>query len=99
MDLNQTFNAKHYEKEMKFMLDNPLSRIFLFRLITESCHTFDIGFAHNASAYSLLAKQDIGKVLMLFAKEIDLDKFNQAEKEYYQMIKTSQQQQEGMNNE
>lgn len=82
-----------YEEEMRAMLATPKTRRFLFRLITEACHVFDVGFQTNAGAYCLMAKQDVGKTLMNFAKKIDLDKFNQAEKEYNQAIKNSRQKQ------
>ena len=57
-----------------------------------------LGFEPNETAYCLLAKQDVGKVLMNFAKKIDLEKFNLAEKEYNQMIKTSLQKSKEENN-
>jgi hypothetical protein len=80
-----------YEEEMRAVLANPKTRRFLFRLISEGCHVFDVGFPTNAAVYSLCAQQDLGKKLMNFAKKIDFDKFNQAEKEYNQMIENSRQ--------
>lgn len=79
------------------MLSNQLSAVFLVRMIYETCHVFDIGYQHNAGAYSLLAKQEIGKTLMNIAKEIDIDAFNKAEKDYLSIIERSRNEKEKEN--
>jgi len=75
-------NQMHYKDELRTMLGSPVTRIFLWRLIVEDCHVFDVDFAFNASAYALLAKQSIGKRLLEDMKEISPELTLQAEMEY-----------------
>jgi len=89
MNNEKTLNAKSCENEIRFMLDDKRGRLFLWRLIVEACHVFDVGFQHNAAAYSLLAKQDIGKILLNAAREIDLEKIQLAEREYHKLLEES----------
>lgn len=95
--IKETLSGKHYKRELKFMLDNELSAVFLVRMIYESCHVFDVGFSTNASAYCLLAKQEIGKQLMNTLKQIDIEKFNKAEKTYLKIVKDSAEKQKKEN--
>lgn len=83
-------NQQHYEEELRTMLSSPVTRIFLWRFIVEDCKVFVTNFALNASAYTLLAKQEIGKLLLADLKAIDPEKVFQAEKEYNAMIAGNQ---------
>ena len=96
--MSKNKNQQHYEDELRAMLSSPMTRIFLWRFIVEDCKVFTTDFALNASAYTLLAKQEIGKLLLADLKAIDPDMVFQAEKEYNAMIastKTQFSQEEG----
>ena len=79
-------NQQHYKDELRAMLGSPVTRIFLWRLIVEDCHVFDVDFPFNASAYGLLAKQSIGKRLLEDMKAISPELTLQAETEYRTML-------------
>ena len=68
------------------MLDSRTLRVFLWRLIVEDCKVFQEDFPTNASAYCLLAKQEIGKRLLADAKAIDPDAVFAAEREYMDLM-------------
>ena len=78
----KTLNSTHYEDELKTLLDSPVLRIFFWRLIVEDCRVFQSDFPLNASAYTLLARQEIGKRLLADAKRIAPELVFQAEREY-----------------
>lgn len=82
-----SLNQQHYEQELRRMLAEPETRIFLWRLIAEDCHVFDTEFQHNATAYSLLAKQQIGKRLLADLKCIDASAVHKAEEEYDELLR------------
>lgn len=79
-------NQAHYESEIRELLSSRTLRIFFWRLIVEECRVFQSDFTFNASAYALLAKQEIGKRLLADAKAIHPEGVIQAEKDYNQFI-------------
>ncbi len=82
----KTLNQQHYRDELRAMLNSPVTRIFLWRLIVEDCHVFATEFAMNASAYVLLAEQRIGKRLLADMKDVSPELTFQAEAEYNAMM-------------
>ena len=86
----KTLNQMHYEEEIRTMLGNPVTRVFLWRFIVEDCHVFDTDAPLNASAYALLAKQSIGKRLLADMKAISPELTFQAEKEYNDLFRQTQ---------
>lgn len=68
----------------KALNDSDL-RIFLWDLIETDCGAFERSYGHNATAYSLLARQQIGKMLLVELKDLDLEQVFQAEREYRQL--------------
>lgn len=80
-------NVKHYENELRTLLSNPVTRIFVWRLIVEDCKVFEETFPMNASAYVLLAKQEIGKRLLNDLKQTDPESVYKAEQEYNELMK------------
>lgn len=83
----KTPNQMHYEEEIRTMLGNPVTRVFLWRFIVEDCHVFDPDAPLNASAYALLAKQSIGKRLLADMKAVSPESTFQAEREYDDLIR------------
>lgn len=82
----------HLDREIRFLLEHREGRVLLWRLVVELCHVFDSGYPHNAAAYSLLAKQEIGKLLLNLCREIDLEKTQQAEREYWELLEKERKQ-------
>lgn len=82
----KTVNSTHYEDELKTLLDSPVLRIFFWRLIVEDCRVFQSDFPLNASAYALLARQEIGKRLLADAKRISPGLVYRAEREYEEFM-------------
>lgn len=80
----------HYDAALRKMLSDETLRIFLWRLIVEDCRVFQEDFTLNASAYCLLAKQEIGKRLLEDAKLRDPEAVFKAEREYRAMMEQSQ---------
>lgn len=86
----ETLNQRQYRVSLKYMLSKPTTRIFLWRLIVEDCKVFEESFPMNASAYSLLAVQSVGKRLLADAKAVDAAAVFKAEQEYNQLMQTNQ---------
>ena len=82
----KNLNSAHYEDELKTLLASPVLRIFFWRLIVEDCRVFQAEFPTNAAAYTLLARQEIGKRLLADAKRISPDLVYQAEREYEEFM-------------
>lgn len=80
--MTESLNVRHYRDELRTILGSPVLRVFFWRLIADECLVFQSGFSLNASAYALLAKQEIGKRLLEDAKQINPDAVYLAEKEY-----------------
>lgn len=79
-------NVEQYHASLRKMLSDSDLRILFWRFIVEDCKVFHEGFPMNASAYCLLAKQEIGKRLLADAKAIDFDGVVAAEKEYNEFV-------------
>lgn len=79
-------NELSFEAEVRSLLSTEIGRIYFWRLIVEDCHVFQIEYPHNAAAYSLLAKQEIGKRQLEFAKRICPELVIQAEKDYQALM-------------
>ena len=77
-----SLNVQHYREELEAVLKSQVLRVFFWRLIVEDCRVFQSDFSLNASAYALLAKQEIGKRLLEDAKRINPEAVFLAEKEY-----------------
>ena len=77
-----SLNVQHYREELEAVLKSPVLRVFFWRLIVEDCRVFQSDFSLNASAYALLAKQEIGKRLLEDAKRINPKAVFLAEAEY-----------------
>lgn len=75
------------DKEIRYMLKDPLGRSFFMRLLYEDLRVFDSGFQCNATAYTLLAKKEIGCRLLDQAKRVDFSKVQLAEQEYLDSLK------------
>lgn len=71
----------HREAVRKILADRDL-RIFLWSLIAVDCKVFQAEFPMNASAYCLLAKQEIGKRLLEDAKVVNPSALLLAEAEF-----------------
>lgn len=84
--MKESPSQQHYRNALTVMLSNPTTRILLWRIIVEDCKVFVEDYPMNASAYSLLAKQEIGKRLLADAKNISLESVFQAEKEYIELM-------------
>ena len=80
--MRESPSQQHYRTALLAMLENPLTRVLLWRIIAEDCKVFEESFALNASAYCLLAKQEIGKRLLADAKRVSPDLVVKAENEY-----------------
>ena len=89
--IKESPSQQHYRNALAIMLENPATRVLLWRIIVEDCKVFEEGFALNASAYCLLAKQEIGKRLLADAKRVDPDLVAAAEKEYNSLMEVNAQ--------
>lgn len=74
------------ERAMRKALNDSDLRIFLWDHIETDCLAFARGYAHNATAYSMLAKQQVGKELLADLKAVDLRQVFRAEAEYRQLV-------------
>ena len=77
------------ERALRKALNDSDLRILLWDLIETDCHTFQSEYGHNATAYSLLAKQEIGKALLAELKYVDLERTFSAEAEYRKLVEQS----------
>lgn len=75
-------NKNQYDTALAKLLSDRDLRILFWRIIVEDCRVFQEDFPTNASAYCLLAKQEIGKRILADAKAVDPDAVLAAEKEY-----------------
>lgn len=75
-------NVQQYNASLAKLLSDRDLRIFLWNLIVQDCRVFQPEFPMNASAYCLLAKQEIGKRLLADAKRINPSAVMLAEAEY-----------------
>lgn len=86
----ESSNQRQYRASLESMLSHTTTRIFLWRLIVEDCKVFEESYPMNASAYSLLAVQSIGKRLLADAKAVDAAAVFKAEQEYNQLMQNNQ---------
>lgn len=84
--MTESPSQQHYRNALVAMLNNPLTRVFLWRIIVEDCKVFEEGFPMNAAAYCLLAKQEIGKRLLADAKRVNPEALLRAEQEYNDLM-------------
>ena len=75
-------NVRQYRDAIAKILADRDLRIFLWSLIEQDCRVFQPEFPMNASAYCLLAKQEIGKRLLADAKAINPSAVMLAEAEF-----------------
>ena len=80
-------SIEYSDEDIIYMLKDSLGRCFLMKLLYEDCGVFDSSFQCNASAYTLLAKKEIGLRLLDQAKRVDLSKVQLAEREYLESLK------------
>lgn len=99
MQQDRPLLATHLDRELEFLLAHREGRILLYRLVVELCHVFDVEYPHNAAAYSLLAKQEIGKKLLNACREVNPVQTQLAEREYWQLVEDSKKQQEDQHGE
>jgi hypothetical protein len=84
-------SQQHYHNALELMLSNSLTRVLLWRFIVEDCQVFMESFPMNASAYCLLAKQEIGKRLLADAKAVSVEMVHLAEREYAALMELNEQ--------
>lgn len=70
------------ERALRKALNDEDLRIFLWDWVFRVCGVFDREYAHNATAYSQLARQQLGKILLAELKYVDPRLTFQAETEY-----------------
>jgi hypothetical protein len=78
-------NVAQYRAAMSKILADKDLRIFLWSLVVQDCRVFQPEFPMNASAYCLLAKQEIGKRLLADAKAVNPTALILAEAEYSEL--------------
>lgn len=79
-------NSDQFNESLRKVLNDKDLRILAWRLIVEDCKVFQVDYPMNASAYSLLAKQELGKRLLEDLKRIDIGLVHQAEKDYHELM-------------
>lgn len=82
MDETLKPNVVQYRTAMSKLLNDRDLRILLWSIIEQDCRVFQPEFPMNASAYCLLAKQEIGKRLLADAKALNPTAVMLAEAEY-----------------
>ena len=93
--MKESPSQQHYRLSLEVMLNNPATRVLLWRIIVEDCKVFEESFPMNAQAYCLLAKQEIGKRLLADAKNISPELLFQAEQEYRELMKLNDKHNQG----
>lgn len=91
MDDSLKPNVRQYREAVAKILADRDLRIFLWSLIAEDCRVFQPEFPMNASAYCLLAKQEIGKRLLEDAKKVNPSAVLLAETEYNELQEQTKQ--------
>lgn len=84
--LKDTPAGRACRDEIAYMLADPRGRRFLWRILTELCQLDVTSFPQNAGIYALCGKQQVGRILLRACREIDLEKTQQAECEYYALL-------------
>ena len=70
------------EKAMERAMNDPGMRILLWHIVTVFLYVFDPSYAHNATAYSLLAKKEAGLKILDWMKSVSPQGAYMAESEY-----------------
>ena len=76
------------DKAMENALNDPLMRVLLWHIVEDRLCVFAPEYAHNASAYSLLAKKQAGLQLLSWMKEISPQGVYLAESEFTNLLET-----------
>ena len=74
------------DKAMERALADPLMRILLWHIVEDRLCVFSPEYAHNASAYSLLAKKQAGLQLLSWMKEVSPHDVYLAESDYNNLL-------------
>lgn len=99
MDREMKPNVAQYRDALEKLLSDRDLRIFLWSLIAEDCKVFQVDFPMNASAYCLLAKQEIGKRLLEDMKRTNPAAVLMAETEYNDLQEQTRKFVQAQNNE
>jgi len=70
------------EKAMERAMGDPGFRLLLWHIVTDFLYVFDPSYAHNATAYSLLAKKEAGLKILDWMKAVSPQGVYMAESEY-----------------
>jgi len=70
------------EKAMERAMADPGTRLLLWHIVTDYLYVFDPSYAHNATAYSLLAKKEAGLKILDWMKAVSPQGTYMAESEY-----------------
>ena len=70
------------EQAMEKAMADPQMRVLLWHVVTVFLYVFDPYYAHNATAYSLLAKKEAGLKLLDWMKRVSPHGAFLAESEY-----------------
>jgi hypothetical protein len=87
-------NSDQFNESLRKVLNDKDLRILAWRLIVEDCKVFQVDYPMNASAYSLLAKQELGKRLLEDLKRVDINLVHQAEKDYHELMMSNDSEEE-----
>ncbi len=73
---------------MQRVLADPELRVLLWHIVEDRLCTFSPEYAHNASAYSLLAKKQAGLQLLSWMKEVSPEGTYLAESDFTNLLTT-----------
>jgi len=78
------------ETAMEHAMENTETRCLLWHIVTDILHTFEPGYSHNATAYSLLAKKEAGLRILDWMKQVSPNGTFLAETEYKNLLDTEE---------
>lgn len=78
------------ENAMMEAMGNPRMRMLLWHIVVVFLYTFDPSYAHNATAYSLLAKKEAGLRILDWMKRVSPEGAFRAESEYNNLANNEQ---------
>lgn len=70
------------ESAMEKAMSDPGMRLLLWHIVSDFLYVFDPSYAHNATAYSLLAKKEAGLKILDWMKSVSPHGVYMAESEY-----------------
>ena len=76
------------DKAMEKAMSDPMIRVLLWHIVQDRLCVFSPGYAHNASAYSLLAKKQAGLQLLSWMKEVSPEGTYLAESDFTNLLTT-----------